>query len=74
MPKYAADGTTTLILLNLSAFCEIMCHVCRPTHWEQSVIYISQPLAVRQGDAISGSITIVPSPSYQRLIALVLSC
>jgi len=41
--------------------------VCRPTHWEQSVIYVSQPVAVRQGDAIAGSITIEPSPSYRRL-------
>ena len=46
--------------------------VPRPTHWEQSVIYISRPVAVRQGDTVAGSITIVPSPSYQRLIGLFL--
>ena len=44
----------------------------RPTHWEQSVMYVSRPFAIRQADVIAGSITIVPSPSYQRLIALVL--
>jgi len=46
--------------------------MCRPTHWEQSVVYVNRPVAVRQGDVIAGSITIVPSPSYQRLVASVL--
>ena len=34
------------------------------------MIYASRPVTVRQGDTIAGSITVVPSASYQRLIAL----
>jgi len=45
-----------------------VCGLCSPTHWEQSVIYVSRPVAVRQADIINGIITILPSPSYQRLI------
>ena len=41
----------------------------RSTHWEQSVLYIDQPLMVKQGDDISGKITMSPNAKYFRCIS-----
>ena len=60
----------------LAVFCCLFLHlqhsrncVFRLTHWEQSVIYVTHPVAVKQADSISGTVTILPSPLCQRLIA-----
>jgi len=69
-PDAEKNSANCWSIMNLLALCVAINEmVCRPTHWEQSVIYVSQPVAVRQGDAIAGSITIEPSPSYRRLIS-----
>ena len=37
-----------------------------PTHWKQTALYLKRPLALRPGDAITGTVGCVRHSGYKR--------
>lgn len=46
---------------------------CKPTHWKQTVFYLTQPLVASLGDAITGEIAARPNAANRRDLEIVIS-
>jgi hypothetical protein len=50
----------------------LRCACFRVTHWEQTAIFLKEPIAVKLGDKIAGSIALSPNSLNERLVGFVI--